>query len=53
VAINCAAIPDSLLESETLWLERGAFTGANTAGTGGKICLARGGTLFLDENRRL
>jgi DNA-binding NtrC family response regulator len=48
VAINCAAIPESLLESEILGHEKGAFTGASTARTG---CfeLANKGTLFLDE----
>lgn len=48
VAINCAAIPDTLLEAELFGYERGAFTGAVKA-TEGKIELAQGGTLFLDE----
>ncbi len=48
VAINCAAIPDTLLESELFGYEKGAFTGA-TKTTPGKIELASGGTLFLDE----
>ncbi|MES2938118.1 MAG: sigma-54 dependent transcriptional regulator [Pseudomonadota bacterium] len=48
VSINCAALPDSLLDSELFGFERGAFTGANTAYPG-KITLADGGTLFLDE----
>lgn len=48
VAINCAAIPDNLLESELFGYEKGAFTGA-TKQTPGKIELANGGTLFLDE----
>jgi len=48
VAINCAAIPENLLESELFGYERGAFTGA-TKTTPGKIELASGGTLFLDE----
>ncbi|PCJ37979.1 MAG: PEP-CTERM-box response regulator transcription factor [Cellvibrionales bacterium] len=48
VAINCAAIPDNLLESELFGYERGAFTGAAKQ-TPGKIELADGGTLFLDE----
>jgi DNA-binding NtrC family response regulator len=48
VCINCAAIPDTLLESELFGYERGAFTGAHTA-QDGKLMLADGGTLFLDE----
>ncbi len=48
VAINCAAIPESLLESELFGYERGAFTGA-VKQTPGKVELANGGTLFLDE----
>ena len=48
VSINCAAIPDTLLESELFGYERGAFTGALTAHDG-KLQQAQGGTLFLDE----
>ena len=48
VAINCGAIPETLLEAELFGYERGAFTGAVKT-TEGKIELARGGTLFLDE----
>jgi len=48
VAINCAAIPENLLEAELFGYEKGAFTGAIKT-TEGKIELAAGGTLFLDE----
>lgn len=48
IAINCAAIPENLLESELFGYEKGAFTGA-TKQTRGKVEYADGGTLFLDE----
>ncbi|MGR7070077.1 sigma-54-dependent Fis family transcriptional regulator [Klebsiella aerogenes] len=49
VAINCAAIPESLIESELFGYQAGAFTGANKNGYIGKIREADGGVLFLDE----
>ncbi|MEW6243739.1 MAG: sigma 54-interacting transcriptional regulator [Bacillota bacterium] len=49
VAINCAAIPESLLESELFGYEGGAFTGARPGGKPGKFEVANGGTVFLDE----
>ncbi|MCK8825352.1 sigma-54 interaction domain-containing protein [Fuchsiella alkaliacetigena] len=49
VAVNCAAIPESLLESELFGYEEGAFTGAKKGGKKGKFELANRGTLFLDE----
>jgi sigma-54 dependent transcriptional regulator, acetoin dehydrogenase operon transcriptional activator AcoR len=49
VAVNCAAIPDTLIESELFGYEDGAFTGARKRGSLGKIREANGGTLFLDE----
>src|SRR5262245_40754941 len=48
VAINCAALPEQLLESELFGFERGAFTGAQQSKPG-QIELAAGGVLFLDE----
>lgn len=49
IAINCAAIPETLLESELFGYEKGAFTGADRNGRPGKFELANHGTLFLDE----
>lgn len=49
LAINCTAIPDTLLESELFGYEEGTFTGANKGGKLGLFELASGGTLFLDE----
>lgn len=48
VKVNCAAIPETLLESELFGFEKGAFTGAGTRKPG-RVDLAKGGTLFLDE----
>ena len=49
VALNCAAIPESLIESELFGYRSGAFTGARREGMKGKILQSSGGTLFLDE----
>jgi len=49
IAVNCAAIPEPLLESELFGYVEGAFTGARRGGKPGKCELAAGGTLFLDE----
>ena len=49
VAVNCASIPESLIESELFGYKAGAFTGATRDGRRGKILQANGGTLFLDE----
>ncbi|WP_087972367.1 sigma 54-interacting transcriptional regulator [Oceanobacillus rekensis] len=49
VSVNCAAIPDGLLESELFGYSKGAYTGADMNGKQGKFELAHGGTLFLDE----
>ncbi|GAB4216845.1 MAG: sigma-54-dependent Fis family transcriptional regulator [Rhodoferax sp.] len=49
VSVNCAAIPENLIESELFGYEEGAFTGARKKGAVGRIVQAHGGTLFLDE----
>jgi transcriptional regulator of acetoin/glycerol metabolism len=49
VALNCASIPESLIESELFGYKQGAFTGARSKGMRGKILQSDGGTLFLDE----
>lgn len=49
IAISCAAIPESLIESELFGYDAGAFTGARAGGMRGKVVAAHGGTLFLDE----
>ena len=49
VALDCASLPESLIEAELFGYEEGAFTGARRRGSPGKILLADGGTLFLDE----
>ncbi len=49
VALNCGAIPRTLIEAELFGYEEGAFTGAKTTGNPGKFEIADGGTLFLDE----
>ncbi len=49
VSVNCASIPETLIESELFGYEEGAFTGARKKGSIGKILQAHGGTLFLDE----
>src|SRR5690348_5776467 len=49
VAVNCAAIPETLIESELFGYKPGAFTGARKEGMKGKIMQSSGGTLFLDE----
>jgi len=49
IAVNCASIPENLIESELFGYEEGAFTGARKKGGIGKMPMANGGTLFLDE----
>lgn len=49
VAVNCAALPEHLIEAELFGYEEGAFTGARRKGSAGRILQADGGTLFLDE----
>lgn len=49
IAVNCAAVPESLIESELFGYREGSFTGARSGGSEGLILQANGGTLFLDE----
>ncbi|HET9106011.1 MAG TPA: sigma-54-dependent Fis family transcriptional regulator [Steroidobacteraceae bacterium] len=49
VAVDCASVPEALIEAELFGYEEGAFTGARRGGNPGKLVLANGGTLFLDE----
>ena len=49
IIVNCAALPENLIESELFGYEKGSFTGASTSGKAGLIELSDGGTLFLDE----
>ncbi|KAB3528954.1 sigma-54 interaction domain-containing protein [Alkaliphilus serpentinus] len=49
IRVNCAAIPEALIESELFGYDKGAFTGAHKEGKIGKFQLANGGTIFLDE----
>ncbi len=49
IQINCAAIPENLIEAELFGYEGGAFTGANSKGKAGLLEIAQGGTVFLDE----
>ncbi|HWA78723.1 MAG TPA: sigma-54-dependent Fis family transcriptional regulator [Acetobacteraceae bacterium] len=49
IALSCAAIPETLIESELFGYDSGAFTGARAGGMRGKVVAAHGGTLFLDE----
>nr|WP_276619933.1 sigma 54-interacting transcriptional regulator [Syntrophomonas wolfei] len=49
IRVNCAAIPENLLEAELFGYEEGAFTGSRKGGSPGKFELANGGTIFLDE----
>jgi transcriptional regulator with PAS, ATPase and Fis domain len=49
LALNCAAMPESLIESELFGYSDGSFTGAKKGGQGGKFEMANGGTIFLDE----
>ncbi|MBN3725354.1 sigma-54-dependent Fis family transcriptional regulator [Burkholderia sp. Ac-20379] len=49
VAFNCAAVPESLIDSELFGYAKGAFTGANREGNQGRFVEAHGGTIFLDE----